>query len=413
MSPVAHQLAKASAIALGGLVALGLMSVSAIGQRSAQFESASESRQALQRALNQRKAAEARAESLESKARSASAAAEKTAQEAAALAARVQQAEAGIAAAEARIALIQSEQTALQSRMAAREGPVVGLTAALQQFSRRPVALSVVRPGSVRDVVYVRAILNSAVPEVARRTQGLRAQLDRSRELQREAQQAINVLRDGEAELDERRKTLVALETRQRIASREASGNADREAERALALAEEARDLRGLVGRLDEAAKVRRKLATLPGPILRPARPDQAQVSAALPTPTASQTAPPAGFSLPVDGRTVAGFGTLNDAGTKSEGITLVPRGGAQIVAPAAGRVAFAGSYRGYGRIVIIEHEGGWTSLVTGLVRTDAEVGDNLVGGSPLGIAAPESPSVTLELRRNGEPVNPLDFVGQ
>ena len=85
---------------------------------------------------------------------------------------------------------------------------------------------------------------------------------------------------------------------------------------------------------------------------------------------------------------------------------------GAQVVAPAAGRVAFAGPYRGYGRIVIIEHPGGWTSLVTGLARTDVAVGEQVVGGGPLGIAAQASPEITLELRRDGEAVNPLRFVG-
>ena len=74
--------------------------------------------------------------------------------------------------------------------------------------------------------------------------------------------------------------------------------------------------------------------------------------------------------------------------------------------------MAFAGPYRGYGRIVIIEHPGGWTSLVTGLARADVMVGEELVLGAPLGIAAQVDPQVTLELRRGGEPVNPLRFVG-
>jgi murein hydrolase activator len=71
--------------------------------------------------------------------------------------------------------------------------------------------------------------------------------------------------------------------------------------------------------------------------------------------------------------------------------------------------VGFAGPYRGYGRIVIIEHAGGWTSLVTGLARSDVAVGDELVGGAPIGVAGPGRPAVTLELRSGGEPVNPLE----
>ena len=87
------------------------------------------------------------------------------------------------------------------------------------------------------------------------------------------------------------------------------------------------------------------------------------------------------------------------------------PRGGAQVVAPAAGRVAFAGKWRSYGQIVIVEHAGGWTSLVTGMAQLDTRVGATLVAGSPLGLAGVGQPLVTLELRQGGVPVNPLDFV--
>ncbi|HEU4650235.1 MAG TPA: metalloendopeptidase, partial [Croceibacterium sp.] len=59
-----------------------------------------------------------------------------------------------------------------------------------------------------------------------------------------------------------------------------------------------------------------------------------------------------------------------------------------------------------------LEHANGWTSLVTGLARTDVAVGETLVAGAPLGIAAQADPRVTLELRSGGEPVNPLRFVG-
>ncbi|MBA3054230.1 MAG: peptidoglycan DD-metalloendopeptidase family protein, partial [Sphingomonadales bacterium] len=85
-------------------------------------------------------------------------------------------------------------------------------------------------------------------------------------------------------------------------------------------------------------------------------------------------------------------------------------RPGAQAIAPGPGRVAFAGPYRGFGQIAIIDHGDGWTSLVTGLARLDVRVGQNLVAGSPLGRAGPGRPVIGLELRREGEPVNPLDF---
>jgi septal ring factor EnvC (AmiA/AmiB activator) len=145
---------------------------------------------------------------------------------------------------------------------------------------------------------------------------------------------------------------------------------------------------------------------------LRPARPEDARLAAAPPPPAEVSAAgpPPSPYLLPVAGRTVAGFGAAGEHGVSS-GLTLAPRPGAQVVAPAAGRVAFAGPYRGYGRIVILEHDGGWISLVTGLARVDVRVGDRLVAGGPLGVAGQGQPHISLELRRDNTPVNPLQYV--
>ena len=375
-------------------------------------DSPTATRAALRAALAESRAAELRSVGLERDAAQARDAAQRTAVESAALAARIQQAEAGIAAAEARLALATRERALLREALGREQQPVVHLTAALQQFSRRPLALSVLRPGSVRDAVYLRAMLDSAVPQIQARTAGLRVRLARSRSLRAEALAAAGQLRAQQTRLSERRRELAVRETRQRLASRAASGTADREAERALALAEEARDLDTLIDELDRAGGVRARLAALPGPLLRPARPEEARLTAvSAPAPGPAATTPPAPYLLPVTGRTVVGFGSRRGAG-ESRGLTLAPRPGAQVVAPAAGRVAFAGPYRGYGRIVIIEHANGWTSLVTGLARSDIAVGEQLVAGAPLGIAAQARPEVTLELRREGEPVNPLRFVG-
>ena len=144
--------------------------------------------------------------------------------------------------------------------------------------------------------------------------------------------------------------------------------------------------------------------------MLRPAQPLAAQVVAAQPTASATPAGPPS-YDLPVTGRLLAGFGESPQGLPRSRGIVLAVRQGAQAVAPAPGRVAFAGPYRGYGSIIIIEHDGGWTSLITGLAQLDIRVGDRLVRGSPLGITGAGRPVLTLELRRNGVPVNPLEYI--
>lgn len=370
---------------------------------------ADETRAALARAQAQGRGAAARAAQLEAEAKGVDAAAARTAREAAALAARIQQAEAGIEAARARIALARRERTALDRRLAARRQPLVRLTAGLQKLARRPLAVAVLRPGSLRETVHMRAVLDATLPEVRRRTAALRGELARGRALERDARAALVALRQETGLLEDRRQALAAIESRQRLAAREAGGAAAREAERALALAEEARDLDALVGELGQAAEVRRQLAALPGPLLRPARPGDATSEPPV-APIRSSNAASVRVVLPVTGRTVTGFGALTD-GARTNGLALAPSAGAQVVAPAAGRVAFAGPFRGFDRIVIIEHPGGFTSLVTGLGRVDVAAGEELVAGAPLGVAGGTGALVGFELRRAGRPVNPVAYL--
>lgn len=365
----------------------------------------------LARAARESRRAQSRAARLTREAEAATEAATRTAREAAALAARIQQAEADIEVARARHAIVRGERAALTARLAEKQEPTARLAAALQTAARRPLALSALQPGSLKEMVYMRAVLDSAVPQIRARTAGLRAELDRGRALEADAARALAELRDSEQILRTRRADLAALENQQRIASRNARGAASREAERALGLAEEVRDLDRLVERLDDIAALRRELAALPGPVLRPKDLSAALVADAAPTPSASPSAPPRDFQLPVDGRTLLGFGALRDSGLASTGLVLAPVAGAQVVAPARGRVAFAGAYRGFGRIVIIEHDGGWTSLVTGLARTDVAVGDTVIGGSPVGVAGGREAPVSFELRRDGAPINPLQYL--
>jgi septal ring factor EnvC (AmiA/AmiB activator) len=395
---------------LASLLALGAIGVTALAQQQelATYDNLDEAREALLQARREGAAARARAEALEAEAARAGQEADRTAREAAAAAARIQEAQATIAAREADIRLIDQQREELRARLAQRQQPVVRLTAALQRLSRRPLALTLLRPGSLRDTVHMRAMLDTMLPEVQRRTAALRSEIDRGKALRDSAMAAVNALKQEQVELGRRRETLAALETRQRLDMRQTSGTADREAERALALAEEARDLDGFTERLGEAGALRDQLAQLPGPVMRPANPQAAQVAAATQQPSSTAAAP--AFVMPVQGRLIAGFGASAPGTPRSQGISLAARAGAQAVAPSAGRVAFSGPYRGYGSIVIIDHGGGWMSLVTGLAQIDVAVGQSVVAGSPLGMAGPGRPVVSLELRRDGKPVNPLDF---
>jgi len=370
-----------------------------------------EAKAELSRALAERRQAERRASKFSREADAAGEAAEKAARKAAALAAEIQAAEADIIAARARIALARSARDQLRARLAERQQPLARLIGALQTNARRPLALSALQPGSLKDLVHVRAVLASTVPEIRQRTSTLRAELAQGELLESRAARALADLRASEGELLSRRAALGVFETRQRLVSSEARGIAAREQTRALALAEEARDLDGLITQLDKSARLRRDLARLPGPIFRPEDIGMEIPEKQRARQEAIASESPDNFRLPAQGRIVAGFGERRESGLRTTGVTIAPSAGAQVVAPGAGRVAFAGTYRGFGRIVIIEHGAGWTSLVTGLARVQAQVGDSVIAGAPLGVAGQDDPALILELRREGEPVNPLAFL--
>ena len=122
-----------------------------------------------------------------------------------------------------------------------------------------------------------------------------------------------------------------------------------------------------------------------------------------------SEGAPlPAHMLLPVHGTVYTAFGQRDDLGAPSKGITFSTRSGAGVVVPLAGIVKFAGPFQKYKQILIVEHKGGYHSLIAGLARIDTVVGASLAAGEPVGIAETTgSPRVYYELRRNGKPVNP------
>ena len=364
---------------------------------------------ALKAARRQSDEARDRSARLEQQASAARDDAEQARRRAAATAARIQQAEADIQAAQARIAIIARMQRAQAARLAARQEPVVRLTAALQMMARRPLALALVQPGSVTDAVHMRAVLGQILPVIQQRTAGLRAELARSRALRATAQQAASALTQAQADRRERQAALAALETQKRLAARDYRANAGLESERALVLGERARDIVDLMDRLEDAGDLRERLAALPGPLIRPARPDQTGAPA---PETVRATGGPPPYRLPVIGQLVTGMGEVNDGGVRSRGLSLVTQPGAQTVAPTAGRIAFAGPYRGYGQILIIDHGQGWTTLITGLHRVTAQVGDTVRQGDPVGITGQGRPTVTIELRRNGRPVDIVPLVG-
>ena len=334
-------------------------------------------------------AARRRSDALERQAQRATGEAARANAAAAALAARIEAAEADITGAEARIALIERLSAGQRARLAAGQGSLIRLTAALQTMARRPPALALVQPGSLDEVVHVRALLASSLPAIRARTAGVRAEMARGEALRRRAAEAVVQLSASRQDLQQRRLALARFERSQRSRSASLRQSAVQESDRALAFGEEARELAALAGTRAFQARLARRLTGLPGPAPRPGE--------------AGARPPPARYLLPVEGRLVTGTGEISDAGVHARGLTFAVAAGAAAVAPRPGRVAFAGAVRGYGEVVIIDHGGGWTTTVTDLAGLAVKRGDAVKARQPLGRTA--GGEVNVELRKDGRPV--------
>ena len=369
--------------------------------------SLSEQQRSLKSAREQSERARQRSDALRRQAEAASNDADRIASEAAALAARIQSAEADISAARTRIAIVTQLQQRQRARLAEKQGPMIRLTAALQMMTRKPTALVLVEPRSLDELIYMRSILSAVMPEIERRTASLRNEVRQGEELRQQAARAIASLDQSQRRLAERRRQLAGLEARERIEATKLSDDAGIEQDRALALGEEARDIVDLMDQIRESGAVREALEQLDGPMLRPG---QARDNSPR-TPPRKRSVENA-YRLPVNGEIVTGLGEISDSGYRARGITIAVADGAQIVAPAAGRVAYAGRYRGYRNILIIEHEAGWTSLITNMATVGVAVGDRIIQGAPVGRSGSDKPTITVELRRNGRPIDVAALIG-
>ena len=117
-------------------------------------------------------------------------------------------------------------------------------------------------------------------------------------------------------------------------------------------------------------------------------------------------------LSWPARGKLITKYGQEMSKGVSSKGLTIETRNYAQVIAPFDGAVLFAGPFRGYGNIIIIEHGKGYTSLLAGLDSIDCDVGQMLLAGEPVGqMPADGAAKLYIELRKDNHPVNPEPWI--
>ncbi len=116
----------------------------------------------------------------------------------------------------------------------------------------------------------------------------------------------------------------------------------------------------------------------------------------------------------PVVGRLISRYGQRNNLGHVTRGLSWRTTSQAAVISPFSGSVIFAGAFRGYGTMIIIRHQDGYHSVLAGLEATNARVGEWLVSGEPVGTMPKQAtPELYYELRRQGNPVNPLPWLAK
>jgi len=353
-----------------------------------------------------------------------------------AVARQAQDTEDELTALEARLAELQAREKALHGELSSRDAQMVKVLTGLERLALRPPEAILVQPGSTEDTVRSAILLRAAVPGLMERAEELRGELARLAAVRADIDARKRDIASAAARLDQQRGKLAELVARQKSLMQTTEAERRTAARRAAALAKDAKTLQDLLAKLERerqrrAAERARRLAALatakpaivtaPTPAQKPDRkPDQTPAAPARNAAPQQAAVPPAGnleevrgtMPMPVRGELVRRYGAPTEVGVVSKGIVLRTRPGAQVVAPADGTVAFAGPFRGYGRLLIMEHGGGYHTLLSGMGRIDAVVGQRLLTGEPVGVMEPSGrPSLYVELRRDGRPINPLPWL--
>ena len=318
-------------------------------------------------------------------------------------------------AAEEQLMILADESRAAREALVSDQAVMEDLFAALMTM-RTPPALAT-SPDDVSSAIRAAILMSDAAPALAGRAEDLRAKIATIDDLAAatRAQQANLLAATSSA--GARREEIAALAEEKRRAS--ASLDAETAAARANArkLAQEAANLRELLDGLAKSAppapSVKPGQKPAAKPAATPAKPAAKPPSTAAAKPAATARA---GSPLyPVVGSPLRRFGRVIE-GQKQEGLTLAARAAATVIAPMDARVQYSGLFRTYGQMVILDVGNDVLLVVSGMESLYPEAGQWVLAGEPIGRMADQkspSPELYLEVRREGQPVDPETWLAK
>ncbi len=324
---------------------------------------------------------------------------------------------------EDRLGALTGSETAQRRSLDARRGVIAEILAALQRMGRRPTPAVLVRPEDMLEAVRASMLLGAVLPEIRNEVDVLALDLAELVRLTRAIASDRDVLARELADLHRERERLGALVAARQSRLTETEQSFGRERERALELSQQAKSLKDLVERVERDATAakrgtedahsgdahsRERIAAL-----APSNP--ARLAPKIPFTQARGLLP-----RPVSGETARAFGSPDGYGGTTRGVSIVARPQAVVSSPTDGSVVFAGPFRSYGRLLIIDAGGGYHVLLAGMNQINVEVGQFVLAGEPVAIMGASAslapglggietndPVLYVEFRNDGGSIDP------
>lgn len=332
----------------------------------------------------------------------------------------IQSYETQLDAIEARMAELATEEAEVAAALAERRDVLAEVLAVLQRMGRAPPPAIVIAPDDALAAVRSAILLGAVVPEMRSEAEALAADIERLiglRRAQEEERDAVLAAAASLADEQERLELLIAERQQSLDQSNESLAGEQR---RLGDLAAEADNLEDLIATFEGAGREPVVgVAPVPPAPIEPGPPillgEADRISPAMPFNSARGLLP-----RPVAGDLVTGYGEADSLGNASLGLSIATRPGARVSSPADGWVEFAGPYRSYGNLLIVDAGDGYRIVLAGLERIDVQQGQFVLAGEPIGamrtaqLAAANGaelgtmrPLLYVEFRKDGESINP------
>ncbi len=327
------------------------------------------------------------------------------------------------------LARLKDESREIQASLTARRGVLAEVLGALERMGLNPPPALLVKPEDALSSVRSAILLGAVVPELRSETEVLLGDLaERNRVAASiEAERARLASTVGEQVAEQRRLTLLLAEKEHMKSDAEAA-LAD-ETRRSEELAAKAGNLKDLIAGLEKEIIGARSVEE------KARRAEEAQKKreaalAAMPVPDANQLAKAVPFSrlqgkltLPVAGRVARRFGADDNIGGVMQGDMVATQSSAIVTAPADGSVLYAGPFRSYGQLLILDAGDGYHVVLAGMGRINVTIGQSVLSGEPVGAMGDtrtasaatsademKGPELYIEFRKSGKPVDPAPW---